>query len=141
MFNSFFNSRARSMYLSFFSFSFNFILWSTGTANSTILQVLFFLFLFFFFFFVVDCYKVWSSCQDQVIRFYVKVTSEFKCLIHQDRYLVMHISFVYMVKFKFLARFPVDHVARPVVSNLILLLHQFTAFSFFVINHFVSITT
>ena len=42
MFNSFFNSIARSRYLSFFSHSFSFILWSAGTAKSTILQVLFF---------------------------------------------------------------------------------------------------
>ena len=39
----FFNSQARSMYLSFFSHSFSFILWSAGTAMSTILQVLFLL--------------------------------------------------------------------------------------------------
>ena len=43
MFHSFFNSLARSTYLSFFSYSFSFILWSAGTAKSTILQVLFFL--------------------------------------------------------------------------------------------------
>ena len=43
MFHSFFNSLARSMYLSFFSHSFSFILWSTGTAKSTILQVHIFL--------------------------------------------------------------------------------------------------
>ena len=42
MFYSFFNSLARSRYLSFFSYSFNFILWSAGTAKSTILQFLFF---------------------------------------------------------------------------------------------------
>ena len=42
MFHSFFNSLARSRYLSFFSHSFNFILWSARTAKSTILQVLFF---------------------------------------------------------------------------------------------------
>ncbi len=42
MFHSFFNSRARSMYLSFFSDSFSFILWSAGKAKS-LLQVLFFL--------------------------------------------------------------------------------------------------
>ena len=41
MFYSFFNSLAR--YLSFFSHSFSFILWSAGTAKSTILQVLFLL--------------------------------------------------------------------------------------------------
>ena len=42
MFHSFFNSLARSRYLSFFSHSFSIILWSAGTAKSTILQVLFF---------------------------------------------------------------------------------------------------
>ena len=46
MFHSFFNSLARSRYLSFFSHSFSFILWSAGTAKSTILQVLFFFFFF-----------------------------------------------------------------------------------------------
>ena len=36
MFHNFFNSLARSRYLSFFSHSFSFILWSAGTAKSTI---------------------------------------------------------------------------------------------------------
>ena len=39
----FFNSLARFWYLSLFSHSFNFTLWPTGTAKSTILQVLSFL--------------------------------------------------------------------------------------------------
>ena len=43
MFHSYFNSLARSRYLSFFSHSFSFILWLAGTAKLTILQVLFFL--------------------------------------------------------------------------------------------------
>ena len=43
MFHSFSNSLARSRYLSFFSLSFRFILWSAGTAKSTILQILFLL--------------------------------------------------------------------------------------------------
>ena len=43
MFHSFFNSLARSRYLSLFSHFFNFILWSAGTAKSTILHVLVFL--------------------------------------------------------------------------------------------------
>ena len=64
MFHSFFNSLARSRYLFVFSLSFRFILWSAGTAKSTILQILFFFFLFFFFFFVVDYYEVWSSGRD-----------------------------------------------------------------------------
>ncbi len=60
MFQSFFNSLARSRYLSFFSHSFGFILWSAGRAKSTILQIL----PFFFFHY----YKVWSSGRDQLIR-------------------------------------------------------------------------
>ena len=42
MFHIFFNCLARSRYLSFFSLSFSFIMWSAGTAKSTILQILFF---------------------------------------------------------------------------------------------------
>ena len=44
-----FNSLARSSYLSFFSLSFSFTLWSAGTAKSPIRQVLFFCFFLFFF--------------------------------------------------------------------------------------------
>ena len=43
MLHSFFNYRARSRYLAFFSQYFSFILWSAGTAKSTILRFLFFL--------------------------------------------------------------------------------------------------
>ena len=43
IFHSFFNSLARSRYLSLFSHSFRFTLWSAGTAKSTILQIFFFL--------------------------------------------------------------------------------------------------
>ena len=39
MFHSFFNSLSRWRYLSFFSHSLSFILWSAGTAKSTILQI------------------------------------------------------------------------------------------------------
>ena len=42
MFHSIFNSLAKLRYLSFFSLSFRFTLWSAGTAKSTILQILFF---------------------------------------------------------------------------------------------------
>ena len=45
MFHRFFNSLAKSRYLSLFLLSFNFTLWSAETAKSTIFQVLFFLFL------------------------------------------------------------------------------------------------
>ena len=42
MFHKFFSSLARSAYLSLFSLSFSFTLWSGKTAKFTILQVLFF---------------------------------------------------------------------------------------------------
>ena len=45
MFHIVFNSLARSRYLSLFSHSFSFNLWSAGTAKSTILQIFFFFFL------------------------------------------------------------------------------------------------
>ena len=73
MFHSFFDSLARSKYLSFFSLSFSFILWSARTAKSTIRQVLFFV--------VVDYYKVWSSGWDKVIRLYLKISVMFVRLI------------------------------------------------------------
>ena len=53
MFNSFFNSQAWSRYLSLFSLSFNFTLWSTKTAKSTISLFLYFLSFFFCRFWVV----------------------------------------------------------------------------------------
>ena len=58
MFHSFFNCQARSRYLSFFSHSFNFTLWSAGTAKSAILQVLFFF---------VDHYKIWPRFGDPFV--------------------------------------------------------------------------
>ena len=72
---------------------------------------LFFFSLFFF-------YKVWSSVWDKVIRLYVKVPYEFMCIIFSDRCWVGHIPFVHMVKSKFLAHFPVDHLAHPIMSSL-----------------------
>ena len=63
MFHSFFNSLVRSRYLSLFLHSFSFILWSAGTAKSTILQIFFFVFLFF-----ADYYKVfWPRLGDPFV--------------------------------------------------------------------------
>ena len=52
-FHSFFNSLARSRYLSFFSHSFSSILWSLGQQSRQFCK--------FSFFVVVDYYKVWFS--------------------------------------------------------------------------------
>ena len=43
-------------------------------------------------------------------------------VIISDRCWVLHIPFVRMIKFKFLARLPVDHLTDPIMSSLILLL-------------------
>ena len=114
MFHSFFNSLARSRYLSFFSISFSFIQWSAGIAKFTILKVLFFFLLFIIIIRSVRQAEIrWSVCMSK---------SEFICVILQDRLWVVHIPFLRMVKFQFLAHLPVDHLAHPVLSSLILLL-------------------
>ena len=62
-------------------------------------------------------YKVWSSNGDMV---YLKVSEGFLRLIPQDRFWVVHIPIVSLVKFRFLAQFPVEHLPHSVVSRLIL---------------------
>ena len=52
----------------------------------------------------------------------------------------MHIPFIGMVKFKFLAHISLDHLADPFVSRLILPMCSFSAFAYCVNNRFVSIT-
>ena len=109
MFHSFFYSLARSRYLSFFSHSFSFIPWSAGTAKSTILQVLFFLLI------------IIRSGLLAVIRWSVCMSKSHRslCVIFLDSCWVVHIPFVHMVKFKFLAHLPVDHLPDPVVFCLL----------------------
>ena len=59
------------------------------------------------------------------------------CLIFWDRCWVVYLPFVCMVKFKFLAHLPVDHLARSVVSSLILLLCKLAAFAYNAIDCFI----
>ena len=75
-----------------------------------------------------------------MIRLNVKIPKEFVRVIIQDRFWVVYIPFVCMVKFKFLVQFLVDHLAHPVVSSLILFLWKFAAFAYYVIDFFVSFT-
>ena len=63
MFYSFCSCLASSRYVSLFSLSFNLILWSAGTAKSTIRHV-FICFTFIFGVIVVDYRYVWSSGRD-----------------------------------------------------------------------------
>ena len=62
---------------------------------------------------------------------------EFVRLVLQERFWVMDIPFVRMIKFEFLAHFPGDHLAHPFVSSLVL----FHIITDYVIYRFVSITT
>ena len=68
-FHSFFNSLARSRYLSLFSHSFSFILWSTGVAKSTIWLIFFFCFFFFFLLVIIKPGLLveirWSVCMSK----------------------------------------------------------------------------
>ena len=61
MFHSFSNFLARSKYLSFFSLSYNFILWSAGTPMSTIWHV------FFFFCWLLQGLVVWPRLNDPFV--------------------------------------------------------------------------
>ena len=57
-----------------------------------------------------------------MIRLYIKVPQEFVSVIFSDRCCVVHIPCVGMVKFKFLAHFPVDHLAHPVIIIIIIII-------------------
>ena len=82
MFHSFFNSLARSRYLSFFSHSFSFIRWSAGAAKSTILQILFFLLIIIRSGLLVEIR--WSVCMSILIGIYVSFsrTGAGLCICH-----------------------------------------------------------
>ena len=112
MFHSFFNSLARLRYLSLFSHSFSFILWLPGIAKSTILQIFFFLLI------------IIMSGLLAKIRWSVFISKSHRslCMSFSRTVLGCALPFVSTVKFKFLGHFPVDHLADPGVSRLILLL-------------------
>ena len=117
MCHRFFSSPGRSRYLSLFSLSFSFTLWSAWTTQSTIRQILSSFFFFFFF-----CYRpslglvIWPRLGDP----FLKILQKFVCLLFLDRFWVVYIIIVRMVNFKFLAQFPVDHLPHPFVSSLTL---------------------
>ena len=132
LFHSLFTSLAKVEVLILLFTFLSFILCSVGTAKSTILQVLFFLSIII---------RSGLLAGDKVIRLYVKIPQEFVRVVLLDSCWVVHVPFLRMVKFKFLAQFPVDHFTHPVVSSLILLQRLFAAFAYYVIDCFVSITT
>ena len=113
IFHSFVSSLARSRYLSFFSLSFSFALWSAGTAKSTIQQ-------FLFLFLIIT----WSGRLAE-FRWSVCISKPQTSLsfILSDGFWVVRISFVHMVKFKLLAQLQVDPLVYLVMSSLIIFLH------------------
>ena len=114
----------RSTYLSVFSLSFNFFsVVCRGSKIYNSASCIFFVVV------VDDYYKIWSSGRDYMIRLYHKLLLVSLRFILQERFWVVHIPFVYMVKFKFLAHFPVDPLSHPVLSSLTLLLLSFGSFS------------
>ena len=72
--------------------------------------------------FFVDHNKIWLSGRDWVISLHLKIPEEVVRLILLDRFLFVHIPFVRMIKLQFLTQFPMDHLAHPVVSSLLLFL-------------------
>ena len=115
MFRNFFNSLARFRYLSLFSHSVNFTLWSAWTAMSIILQVLSFLLM------------IITSCRLAVIKRSV-------CISKSQRRLCVSFSRIDCV---FLAHFPMDQLSHPVVLLLLLLLFWFGLGWFYAISNFV----
>ena len=97
--------------ISIFAF---FQFYSVGRWNSkaTVPQALYFLLI------------IIKSGRLSEIRWLVCISKSLKklCFILHDRFLVVHIPFVRMVKLQFLAQFPVDHLAHPVVPCLIIFL-------------------
>ena len=75
MFHSFFNSLARSWVLSIFSHFFSFILWSAGTAKSTILLLL--LLLFYSLRFFHGSFSCWNFSEDWVTAGFPKSPGHF----------------------------------------------------------------
>ena len=72
--------------------------------------------------FLLILVKVWSSGRDKVIHLHLKIPEEFVRLILQDRFCVVHIPFVRIVKLQFLTQFPMVHLDYPVVFSLLLFL-------------------
>ena len=91
MFDGFFSSLVRSRYLFIFSLSFNF---SVVNRDS----------------------KDHNFASSPLLL--IKIPDRFVCFILKDWCWVGHIPFVRVVKFKFLAQFPMDHFAHPVVYAL-----------------------
>ena len=94
MFHSFFNSLARSNYLTLFSHPFNLTLWSAGTSKFPFLQIISFLLIIIRPSRLVKSrWSVWMSKSQRSL-----------CVSFQDRFWYVHIAFVRIVTLQFLAQ-------------------------------------
>ena len=113
-FDSFFHSIARSKCLSFFSpFLLTLFCGQPRQQNTQLSEFSLFLLLLLI---------ITKSGRNLEIRLYLSIQGEFVRLILQDRFWIVHIPFVRVVKFKFLAQFPGDHHAYQIVSIIIIII-------------------
>ena len=130
MFHSFFYSLARSRYLSLFSHSFSFILWSAGTAKSTILQVFFFSLLI-----------IIRSGLLAEIRWYVYMSKSHRSLCVSFSRIGAGLCIYHLLAWSNLSFLHISQwITLPTHSCLVLLLCRFAAFAYYVIGGFISVT-
>ena len=98
MFHSFLSFLARSKYLSFFSLSLIFTLWSTGTVKSSKQQVLF---LHYIFFLVIVTRSGLIAGISRSVS--ISKSQRILCLILYDRFCFVYVPFSSIVKFQFFA--------------------------------------
>ena len=116
--------------LKIFSVSFIFTLWSTKSTKST-KQILFFSFLFLLFINIMFAFLVEDRWSD--------------CILKSQRFLYFSLSkkgfgscTYYRVKIQSYVHFLVDHLPLPVLSSHELLLSKFAAFTYRMINRFIT---
>ena len=110
----------------FFHFSFYSLLLRDGKINKMANSFLF-----------ISYHPVWSSGWDLGIRLYIKIPGNLISLIFGDWFWFVHIPFGSTVKFKSFAQFPENPLSYPIVPGLVLLLCEFIAFAYYVINRFI----
>ena len=129
MFLSFFRSLDIFKYFHVFFFLM-FTLWPTRAAKSAIWQLLFLL---------LNSINLvfWQLFYD---LFFFQNSREL-CLILQDRFWFIDISFSHMHKFQFLAHISVHPLPCSIVSSFVLFFRKSGAFVYYMIDRIVSITT
>ena len=117
LFHSFLSFLARSKYLSLFSLSWIFTLWSTGTTKSTIQRVLFFLL-------IITISGLLAEIRWECL--YFKIPGNFMRFILQNGFWFVRVPFGSMVRFQFLAQFPVN--TFPIIIIIIIIIYSLRVF-------------